>query len=125
MCALVMLGLLGAISLLLSGMPWPASIPLALLAAGQGMWAARREWTRSPVWLVIPASGQATLGGHPLHDWDLQWRGPMAFLRFRGQDGRRQHLSWWPDTLPPAARRELRLAVPVQGPARSPASMAS
>jgi len=31
-------------------------------------------------------------------------------LRWRG-DGRRGHLLFWPDTLPRARRRELRLAV--------------
>jgi toxin CptA len=40
----------------------------------------------------------------------LQWRGPLAFLRWRDSDGRMHRLAWWPDVLPVAARRELRLA---------------
>src|SRR5262245_22106306 len=123
--ALAMLGVLAALSLTLCELAWQAGVPLALLAAGKGLAAARREWNRPSQLFVIAASGQATLDAHPLQDWALQWRGPLAFLRFRGADGRRRHLSWWPDTLPPAARRELRLAVPVQSDAPSPASMAS
>jgi plasmid maintenance system antidote protein VapI len=56
------------------------------------------------------AARAAYLDGVPVEQVEVQWRGPLAFVSWKGRDGRRQRLSWWPDTLPPARRRELRLA---------------
>jgi toxin CptA len=50
------------------------------------------------------------LDGQPLDKAEVQWRGPLAFLVWWDRQGRPQRLSWWPDTLPAASRRELRLA---------------
>jgi toxin CptA len=41
---------------------------------------------------------------------NLRWRGPLATLSARDEAGKLRRLSWWPDTLPPPARRALRLA---------------
>ncbi|GAA5074916.1 hypothetical protein [Lysobacter panacisoli] len=123
--ALFALGILAALAVLTCEMPMPCAIPLAIGAIGQGIWSARREARRPRYWLVIAPTGQATLDGQALAAWSVQWRGPLAFLRYREASGQRGRLCWWPDTLPSPARRELRLAVPVQGDARSHASMAS
>ena len=54
----------------------------------------------------------------------LHWRGPLAFMRFRGSDGGIRHLGWWPDTLDARARRELRLALDRQAASRRALRMA-
>jgi toxin CptA len=41
----------------------------------------------------------------------VQWRGTLAFLQARDATGRVHRLAWWPDTLTPADRRAMRLAV--------------
>jgi toxin CptA len=66
----------------------------------------------------------ATLDGQPIDNVRLQWRGPLAFLFWRDRQGRPQRLSWWPDTLPAASRRELRLAASCLEAARSHRQMA-
>ncbi|MFC3551785.1 hypothetical protein ACFOLC_12280 [Lysobacter cavernae] len=101
-----------------------ASIPLALLALTYGVWLYRRELRQAPQVLVIAGSATATLDGEAITELRLHWRGQLAFLRFREREGRLRHLSWWPDTLDTHARRELRLAVPVEAQARPPRSMA-
>ena len=115
-------GPLGAISLLASDLPaaiaWPASVVAVALA-----WrAAAREARRPPVTVTFPPNAPPALDGHRLRQSRLQWRGPLAFLQWR--DGRLQGLSWWPDTLPPAARRELRLATGASVTARDGGSVA-
>jgi toxin CptA len=65
-----------------------------------------------------------TLDGEPLEYVQLQWRGPLAFLRWRASHGGGGHLDWWPDTLPAVQRRELRLAVERRPDALQAASMA-
>jgi toxin CptA len=75
--------------------------------------------------LLWPANDMPlTLDGEPLQRAELQWRGPLAFLRWRASDGRVGHLGWWPDTLPTVQRRELRLAVERRPAALQAASMA-
>ena len=61
---------------------------------------------------VFPGNELAAMReGQPIHEVQLQWRGPLAFLCWRDRAGQRQRLVWWPDTLPATRRRELRLAV--------------
>jgi len=59
--------------------------------------------------LVIDVGGTVSLDGRRLDDARLHWRGPILRLDWR-EAGRGYALLWWPDTLPPARRRELRLA---------------
>jgi toxin CptA len=117
------LGALGAVSLLASALPPPAGRALAVLACGWGMasaWRLARQEARLLHW---PADGaRPTLDGEPMAEARLHWRGPLAFLRWRDRGGCVRHLSWWPDTLPPGARRELRL---VSGERRRPAGRRS
>ena len=124
MVALLALGAFAAFSVVLSEMPRPFAWPLALMAAGYGAGLARRESHRPPHQAVWPIDGSPLLDGLALQDAQLQWRGPLAFLRWRDCEGHLQHLAWWPDTLPPPSRRELRLAAASSVGTRSAASMA-
>ena len=119
------LGVLAAFSVAASEMPARFSIPLALLAAGEGVRLARREARRATRTMVIVADGRATLDGADIDEVRVHWRGPWAFAQFRDAAGRRGRLAWWPEALPPRDRRELRLAIPVIEAAHSQAPMAS
>lgn len=125
--ALVLMGLLAGLSVIASEMPLTWSIPLALLAASEGVRQARRELARPVRWLVVGTADTLpgpTMDGQPISELTVQWRGPLAFMRFRDADRRWQRLAWWPDTLDSRGRRELRLAVPVQATAHPATSMA-
>ena len=108
---LSLLGILAAFSILASEMPRLAAWPLALSALAYGLWRAGRE-SRSPTReIFFPGNDlPVTLDGAPIDPVEVQWRGSLAFVRWQGRDGRSRCLSWWPDTLPAAQRRELRLA---------------
>ena len=107
--ALALIGTCACIALWLSELPLPATVctmPVVVAATLHRIAVERRTSARE---LVIDAAGAAHLDGSRLDAPQLQWRGPIAILRWR--DGRRMdRLVWWPDTLPPASRRELRLA---------------
>jgi len=107
--ALIALGLLAAVSILASDLPrwgaWSASI----VVAGWGVWLAKRESRRKPIRLSWRGDGVLFVDGERVEAAELHWRGSLAFLSWRtGNKSRR--LAWWPDTLPAAGRRELRLA---------------
>ena len=107
--ALWWFGPLGALSLLASDLPGPFAWPAAGWVVVLAWRASRSEARRPSVILEWPSDAPPVLDGRPLDHARLQWRGPFAFLQWR--EGRRlRALSWWPDTLPPATRRELRLA---------------
>ncbi|KAF1707800.1 hypothetical protein [Pseudoxanthomonas sacheonensis] len=109
--ALLALGLLAALAVLTCGMPRSAAWPLAVSALAYACWRARRESRLPSHALFLPGNeSPATLDGLPIEQARVQWRGPLAFLLWQDRLGRPQRLSWWPDTLPPARRRELRLA---------------
>ncbi|UNK49639.1 hypothetical protein MNR01_00915 [Lysobacter sp. S4-A87] len=122
--ALALLGVLAALALIGSELPPPLSLPLALLAAGEGLRLARRERLRPTRLVVIGGDGTAKVDGQAITALCVEWRGPLAFMRFRDVDGRSHRLAWWPDTLPAARRRELRLAAPVKAAAQKASSMA-
>lgn len=123
--AQVLLGVLAAVSVLNSALPAPLSLAMALVACGWGLasaWRLARQGSRSLQW---PRDGSAPdLDGETLAGARLYWRGSLAFLRWRDRRGRMRHLSWWPDTLPPAVRRELRLVAGGRGHPARPRSMA-
>lgn len=108
---LTLLGILAALSVLASEMPRLAAWPLALSALAYGLWRAWRE-SRSPVReFFFPGNDlPVMLDGAPIELVEVQWRGSLAFIFWKERDGRCRRLSWWPDTLPAACRRELRLA---------------
>nr|WP_028919059.1 hypothetical protein [Pseudoxanthomonas suwonensis] len=118
LAALLLLTVLAPLAVLGSELPRPLAWPLALAAAARGLQLARREAGRAPRQLVLgPAPRQPgapcldSLDGQPLEDCQVRWRGPLAFLDALDREGRRVRLAWWPDTLPAARRRELRLAM--------------
>ena len=109
--ALLSGGVLASVSVFLSGMPRPAAWLLAAAVSIHALWLADRESRRPVRSLVFPGNDlPVTVDGMPVEHVEVQWRGPLAFVSWKERDGRRQRLSWWPDTLPPARRRELRLA---------------
>ena len=119
------LSLLAPFSLLASDMPRAFAWPLAALVAIVGIVDAGRHARAPRVALAIPGGhAQATCDGQPMQDLRIDWRGPLAFLRWRDPAGRTRHLVFWPDTLPATSRRELRLAAMRMQPARDGASVA-
>jgi toxin CptA len=127
--ALLLLAMLAPFAVLASEMPRAVAWPLACVAAVSGLHAALREARRPARLLALPPGartgdpgggpGGATLDGEPLAEAVLSWRGPLAFLRWRDAAGRHGRLSWWPDTLPAAERRVLKLWSPT-GPGMAP-----
>ncbi len=119
------LSLLAPFSLLASDMPRAFAWPLAALVAVVGIVDAGRHARAPRAALVIPGGhGQPTCDGQPMQALDIAWRGPLAFLRWRDPAGQARRLVFWPDTLPAASRRELRLAAMRMQPARDGASVA-
>lgn len=121
----MVLGLTAAGAVLASEMPRLAAWPLAACAIFHGLRLAHR-YRRAPhqaVWFPGEAR-DATVDGERMAQVRVRWRGPLAFVSWRTPTGERRHLAWWPDTLPPEARRELRLAAPVTGAGRRGAGMA-
>ena len=117
--ALLALAMLAPFAVLASEMPRVVAWPLAVAAAVSGLHRALRESRRPARLLVLGLEGGATLDGQPLAEAVLSWRGPLAFLQWRDTAGRHGRLSWWPDTLPPAERRVLKLWSPA-GPGMAP-----
>ncbi len=109
---LILLGVLGAVSVLACEMPRPFAWPIAIGALAYGGWRARREGRKPSRAFWFPGNARTlTVDGEPMHEAHLQWRGPLAFLRWRERGTRRwRRAAWWPDTLPARQRRELRLA---------------
>lgn len=109
--AMCLLGLLGAIALLNCGLARAVAWPAALLALGHGLGMARRGLRQPVRRLRVPlAPAAAEVDGGAVQALELLERGPLLVLRWRS-GGRRGQLLFWPDTLPRAGRRELRLAV--------------
>ncbi len=124
--SLMVLGLLSGASLLASRLPPAVKPPAALLALSQGLRLARREAGRAPCTLAW------TGGDAPLRMKDqvlvarrLHLRGPLAVLTARDADGRVQRFCWWPDTLSPGLRRQLRLAASVSSRSGNPLAQLS
>ncbi len=116
--ALIALTLLSAASIGLSdasaGMKWLG----ALLALGHGLRLAHREWRRPRLtlaWAGGAAPARISVARVPveLARVRVEQRGTMAVLWGHDRDGRCHRLVWWPDTLPSAERRQLRLAAQV------------
>ncbi len=104
------LGVAGALSVMASDVPSSVAWWLAPAALSWGAWLAVAESRRAPRQLLWSADGTLCVDGLAVADPQMQWRGPLAVLRWRDAKGYRKALVWWPDTLDPAQRRELRLA---------------
>ena len=121
--AQLLLGMLAGVALLTCELPSRWGMPAAFLVLAYGALLAKREASKPVRNLVVTGAG-ASLDGQALHDLVVRWRGPLAFVQARDNEGRRLRLSWWPDTLPQMRRRELRLALAVQAAASSVPEMA-
>ena len=109
--ALISLAMLATASVLVSEMPRLAAWPLVLIVALYAALQVRRYSSMPSHGFVFPGNDLAVLlDGQPIDAVEMQWRGPLAFVSWLDRTGRRRRLSWWPDTLPPGSRRELRLA---------------
>ena len=124
LAALLAMTALAPLAVLASEMPRLAAWPLAVLALAHGLLQCRREWRRPRRLAIFDGGRRVLLDGVSLADACVQWRGPIAVLAWRDGRGRRRRLAWWPDTLPPARRRELRLAAPTGQHPRQGASVA-
>jgi len=122
--AVALLGACAGCALLASDLPAPLAWPAAVLAWVYGAWLFWREHRRSALVFAFRAGAAVLVDGTPVADFQLHWRGPLAFASWRDARGRRQHRAWWPDTLPAPQRRELRLAAPAPRDASRGASMA-
>lgn len=100
------------------------ALPLALLVSTIGLGLALRDAWRPTLRVVIDAPDRVSIDDALVDDFTVQWRGALAFLRWRDAAGRRHARSLWPDTLSPRLRRELRLAISESNAGRGRDSMA-
>jgi toxin CptA len=123
--ALLLLADAAAFAVLVSEMPRVTAWPLAVVALAHGARLAWREAGMVPGEFVVPHAGaRPMVDGKAVDGLVVRWRGPIAFLQWRDGDGHRRRHVFFPDTLPAARRRELRLAAPAPVPARRVASVA-
>ncbi len=123
--SLALIGLLGAIAVLASGMPAWIAWPLAAAALLHGAHVAKREGGKSVHSIVWDGhAGLVRVDGIVVEDPRLDWRGPLACVSWWGRDGRRERLIFWPDVLDARQRRELRLAAGTAAASPTRASMA-
>jgi toxin CptA len=111
----VAMGVLAAGALFLSALPVAAAAAAAVLCVGRALQVAGREGRQAPGTLTwrggdADAVFATDRGETTLAAVNVRWRGPLATLDARDPTGKLRRLAWWPDTLPPAARRALRLA---------------
>jgi len=103
--------LLGLYSLHLSALPPGPTAAAAATLCLAGLIGLRRLARQRPRSLVVPwNSAPARVDGRPVAGLRVEWRGPLAWVSWRRGPRRREHLMFWPDTLPLSQRRELRLA---------------
>jgi len=121
---LALLGVLGGLSAVASEAPGWLAVTLALASPAAGTALAGRELRRPNLQLVWAPDRGLAVDGRRVQDPVLLWRGPLAFLEWNDHTGRRRRVSWWPDTLDAAARRELRLAAIAASTSRHAPSMA-
>jgi toxin CptA len=101
----------GAASLHLSALPPTPTLVAVILLSGVGWQQARHLARQPPRILSIPwGNAPACVDGRPVAALRVEWRGPLAWVSWQRGPGRRERLMFWPDTLPPRRRRELRLA---------------
>lgn len=94
-----------------SGAPMWVALLLSACAVVLGTRSLRQLLRSPPRQLVVPWSdAAASVDGERVEDLQVSWRGPIAVVSWQGRGQRRGRLLFWPDTLPAAQRRELRLA---------------
>ena len=111
LAGLLLLSLLAAGAVMASALD-PLLRPLAAAVASlYGLLLARQAQRAPPCSLLCDTDGRVRLltGSQSLAlgELELEVRGPIVRLQGRDPFGRRHRLVWWPDTLPPASRRQL------------------
>ena len=109
--ALALLAVLAPFSLVASDLPGAIAWPLAVTVLLAGARAVRRYARLPKVAFVVPLRGPVTRDDRSLAEFEVRWRGPMAFLRWREPGAGTRCLVFFPDTLEATARRELKLAM--------------
>lgn len=123
-CALLGLAVLAAISIVNCRLEPGYAWPLGVCALGWGLLQMRVEARKPCRNILIPSPPSLPcIDTEPVERIELLERGPLLVLRWR-LGKRRQQLLFWPDTLPRALRRELRLAVKAHGVSRQPPGVA-
>lgn len=122
--ALIAMGALMPWALWATDLPTPWGLASGFVAMA-GTWLEAWRYARRPgCMFVIPADeGPAQVDDAPVEDLQMRRRGPLVQLAWR-QQGRRHWRLFWPDTLPQAQARELRLAVRAHCISRSPPAVA-
>lgn len=125
--ALGLIGLSALLSLWLSALPASVASLLAGAVAIHSAMLIRRELQREQftlAWAGDETTATLNFGARTqsLTEPKLSLRGPLASLHGKDEAGRSQRYLWWPDTLPSAARRELRLLDQAVRQSRAPAS---
>lgn len=122
--ALIAMGALMPWALWATDLPTPWGLASGFVAMA-GTWLEAWRYARGPgCMFVIPADeGPAQVDDAPVEDLQMRRRGPLVQLAWR-QQGRRHWRLFWPDTLPQAQARELRLAVRAHCISRSPPAVA-
>ena len=110
-CLIALIGVCACIALWLSELSMSAAALATPVVLAATLWRILRLRRESPRELVIDSAGHFHLDGVRIDALALEWRGPIAVLRWK-ERSRAHCLIWWPDTLPPGSRRELRLAAP-------------
>ncbi|MDO4708290.1 MAG: hypothetical protein Q4B94_00465 [Pseudomonadota bacterium] len=121
---LLSLSLLAPLALWASALPRMLALALMPLVAALAWLALWRYRKRPRYRLLLRADGGLWVDEVLVEDWQLQWRGALAFLQWR-EGGRSVALDFWPDTLPARLRRELRLASPPMSAVSAAAGMAT
>ncbi len=117
------LAVLAPCAALASDLPIWVGGTVAALAACFALGLAVRELRGDTHQVVIDGSGGATVDGQAVEGFRIDWRGALGFVSWRDTAGLLHRRSLWPDTLSPALRRELRLAIPASSAVRSTDSM--
>ena len=132
LAALLLLALAAPAAVMASAVPETPRRPLAGLV---GLWAlvlARRERQARPCTLEwggrgrparlhpAPATAGEASAAIVLRAVQVEFRGPLVRLLARDDAGHTRRLLWWPDTLPPEARRRLVLAARAGIPSDNP-----
>lgn len=123
-CALLGLAVLAAISIVNCRLEPGYAWPLGVCVLGCGLLQTRAELRKPGRSILIPQPPSSPcIDAMPVERIELLERGPLLVLRWwLGKQS--QQLLFWPDTLPRAQRRELRLAVKAHGVSRQPPGVA-
>ncbi len=112
--ALLALGLLAALSLWLSDLPWWPAIAAGIVSVVAAIHVAQKESVRpacSITWQAGTDTASVNFAGRT-ESWSspkANFRGAIAAFTGVDESGRRRRLLWWPDTLDARERRRFRL----------------